>query len=61
MRPPGGQAPGTGPDKSLEFCVTEVTTATVQLSLCLGLGWPSQDHSWPGGPSCTWRGISLLV
>lgn len=38
-RPPGGQGRGTGPDKSLEFYVTEVITATEQLSLCLSLGW----------------------
>lgn len=38
MRLPGGQTPGTGPDRSLEFCVIEATAATELLSLCLGLG-----------------------
>lgn len=37
-RSSGGRGPGTGPDRFLEFCVTEVTTAIEQLSLCLGPG-----------------------
>lgn len=37
-RSPGVRGPGTGPDRFLEFCVTEVTTAIEQLSLCRGLG-----------------------
>lgn len=31
MRPLGDQGPGTRPDRSLEFCVTEVTTVIEQL------------------------------
>lgn len=38
-RPPGGQGPGTGPDRSLEFYMAEVIPATKQLSLGLRLGW----------------------